>query len=163
MNVSDDALLNPLHISLISAYIDSVNKYNQKYIPELLAKPGLSYLVHEHFPNGLTPLDVARQFRLNSIADLIEQKGGKPGIWADIPKDYQLLCGTEVLGLHESMSRLCACGPKGKEVLKYYLSKLSPVKMESQSRAVMTSPMSESYSRSLSLTISKWFMVHYIW
>ena len=63
-------------------------KDNPLFITKLLLHPVIKEAVHENFPNGLSPLDLAQQFELHHIAALIEGVGGHPGVWADIPKDF---------------------------------------------------------------------------
>ena len=77
--------LNPLHISILSEYFHF--SQNIKFIEKLTSHPRTQYTVNELFPNGLSPLDVARRFELHNIAEIIERAGGGPGVWADLPKE----------------------------------------------------------------------------
>ena len=77
--------LNPLHISILSEYFSM--SQNIKFIEKLTSHPRTGYTVNELFPNGLSPLDVARRFELHDIAAIIERAGGGPGAWADLPKE----------------------------------------------------------------------------
>ena len=79
--------LNPLHISILSKYF-SISQ-NTKFIDKLTSHPRTRYTVNELFPNGLSPLDVARRFELHDIAVIIERAGGGPGAWADLPKEIE--------------------------------------------------------------------------
>ena len=47
-------------------------KDHPKFITKLLLHPVIKEAVHENFPNGLSPLDLAQQFELHHIAALIE-------------------------------------------------------------------------------------------
>ena len=53
--------LNPLHIALLSVSMRKV--YNHAFIEKLISHPRTRYTINEVFPNGLSPLDVARQFK----------------------------------------------------------------------------------------------------
>ena len=79
--------LNPLHISILSEYFSIL--WNIKFIEKLTSHPRTQYTVNELFPNGLSPLDVARRFELHDIAVIIERAGGGPGAWADLPKEIE--------------------------------------------------------------------------
>ena len=63
-------------------------KDNPLFITKLLLHPMIKEAVHENFPNGLSPLDLAQQFELHHIVALIEGVGGHSGVWADIPRDF---------------------------------------------------------------------------
>ena len=90
--------LNPLHISLLMC---KWWNYNHKggFTEKLICHPRTKYTIHEHFPNGLSPLDVARQFQLHDIAVMIERAGGRPGMWADLPKEIRQKCLTNLMSL----------------------------------------------------------------
>ena len=79
--------LNPLHISILSEYLSFSE--NIKFIKKLTSHPRTRYTINEFFPNGLSPVDVARQFELHDIAEIIESAGGGPGVWADLPRELQ--------------------------------------------------------------------------
>ena len=85
-HVSEEPL-NPLHISILSKYFSFPQ--NIEFIVKLTSHPRTQYTVNELFPNGLSPLDVARRFELHDIADIIEGAGGGPGAWADLPKEIE--------------------------------------------------------------------------
>ena len=85
-HVSEEPL-NPLHISILSEYISFSE--NVIFIEKLTSHPRTKYTVNELFPNGLSPLDVARRFELHDIAVIIERAGGGPGAWADLPKEIE--------------------------------------------------------------------------
>ena len=85
-HVSEEPL-NPLHISILSEYFSF--SQNVKFIEKLTSHPRTRYTVNELFPNGLSPLDVARRFELHDIAVIIERVGGGPGAWADLPKEIE--------------------------------------------------------------------------
>ena len=80
--------LNPLQISMLSQFF-MVSSRNVKFIQKLTSHPRTQYTVDELFPNGLSPLDVARRFELHDIAVIIERAGGGPGAWADLPKEIE--------------------------------------------------------------------------
>ena len=85
-HVSEESL-NPLHISILSEYFNF--SPNIKFIEKLTSHPRTQYTVNELFPNGLSPLDVARKFELHDIAVIVERAGGGPGAWADLPKKIE--------------------------------------------------------------------------
>ena len=85
--------LNPLHIALLSAYmLQGEEDYDPTFIKRLISHPRTKYTANEFFPNGLSPLDVARQLKLHNIADMIEGAGGGPGLWANLPKEILPVC-----------------------------------------------------------------------
>ena len=82
--------LNPLHLSmLIPKFGDWLDGAQRKYAARLISHPRTKHTIHELFPNGLSPLDVAHRFELHDIAGMIEIAGGRPGLWADLPKKVQ--------------------------------------------------------------------------
>ena len=85
-HISDEPL-NPLQISLLSVHVG--DRFNVEFIEKLTSHKRTQYTVNEPFPNGLSPLDVARKFELHDIAVLIERAGGGPGAWADLPKEIE--------------------------------------------------------------------------
>ena len=99
--------LNPLHISLLSVYFIGEN-INVEFIEKLTSHKRTQYTVNELFPNGLSPLDVARQFGFSDIAIIIERAGGGLGKWADLPKDIEEKSITALTSLKEL--RGCALG-----------------------------------------------------
>ena len=92
--------LNPLHIALLSVSMQKV--YNLAFIEKLISHPRTQYTINEVFPNGLSPLDVARQLKLHNIADMIEGAGGGPGLWANLPKEILPVC----TGIFAGINRL---------------------------------------------------------
>ena len=55
-------------------------KNHTRFITRLLFHPVLKEAVNENFRNGLSPLDLARQFEFHDIVSLIEEAGGRPGL-----------------------------------------------------------------------------------
>ena len=101
LRIPDENTLNPLHISLLSlkcyemgfatgTVLQRGAKDHTSFITKLLSHPVLKDTVHENFPNGLSPLDLARQFELHHIAALIEGAGGRPGVWAGVPQEIKV-------------------------------------------------------------------------
>ena len=100
LHLLDGDSLSPLHISLLSLKcfrMDFADSFNQKgtnnhtsFITKLLSHPVLKGTVNEPYPNGLSLLDLARQFELPKIADLIEGTGGRPGVWSGIPQEIEV-------------------------------------------------------------------------
>ena len=86
-HVSEEPL-NPLHILILLQYYKHC-KHFRTFIEKLTSHPRTRYTVNELFPNGLSPLDVARRFELHDIAVIIERAGGGPGAWADLPKEIE--------------------------------------------------------------------------
>ena len=96
LSLPDESTLGPLHMCLLSLkcsemYPSLCVMGHTSFITKLLSHPVLKETVHELFPNGLSPLDLARQFDLHDIATLIEGAGGRPGVWADVPKEIESL------------------------------------------------------------------------
>ena len=89
LHILDDPL-NPLHLSLIFCKQlgpGAQSTAQHKYAERVISHPRTKYTIYELFPNGLSPLDIARQFDLHDIAGMIERAGGRPGMWADLPKE----------------------------------------------------------------------------
>ena len=128
LRMPDVNILNPLHISLLSLKcyergfaIDSVKrgtKEHTSFIAKLLSHPVLKDTVHENFPNGLSPLDLARQFELHHIAALIEGVGGRPGVWADIPRDVFVSWCSELFAMYPLLKKVCDTSQGGHEAVK---------------------------------------------
>ena len=130
LSVPDESSLNPLHISLLSCIccemglarpttIGSINvKDHNSFITKLLSHPMLKDTVHENFPNGLSPLDLAQQFELHHIAALIEVAGGRPGVWADVPHDVFSTHGSELFMVTSSLMKLGDSSQGGHESVK---------------------------------------------
>ena len=131
LRIPDENVLNPLHISLLSLKCFKMGfaivgvqrgaKDHTLFITKLLSHPVLKKTVHENFPNGLSPLDLAQQFELPRIAALIEGAGGRPGVWADIPKEIERGLPLELLRMKEayaSFKAIAECGEHGLEFIK---------------------------------------------
>ena len=128
LKIPGEISLNPLHMALLSMKcyemgfaIRSVEhgiKDHTSFITKLLSHPVLKETVHEHFPNGLSPLDLARQFELHHIAALIEGVGGCPGVWADIPRDVFVSCCSELFTMYPLLKKVCDTSQGGHEAVK---------------------------------------------
>ena len=123
--LSDESILGPLHMCLLS--LGYFNMYPRKrvhamghtsFITKLLSHPVLKKTVHENFPNGLSPLDLARQFDLLGIATLIEGAGGRPGVWADVPHDVFSTHCSELFMVNSLLMKLCDSSQGGHESVK---------------------------------------------
>ena len=81
LRLLDENALSPLQISLLSlkcfimgfADISIQHGANDRtsFITKLLSHPVLKETINQDFPNGLSPVDVARQFELHDIASLM--------------------------------------------------------------------------------------------
>ena len=133
----DGGSLSPLHISLLSLkcfrmdFADySIRKGNNNhtsFITKLLSHSVLKKSVNEYFPNGLSPLDLARQFELHDIAVLIEGAGGCPGVWADIPQEIEVKYPQALPLLKEAYASIKAIandGEYGQEFIKRVFSSI---------------------------------------
>ena len=137
LSIPHENSLNPLQMALLSLKcfkmgfaIGSVKrgvKDHTSFITKLLSHPVLKETVHEIFPNGLSPLDLAQQFELPHIAALIEGAGGRPGVWADIPKEIERGLPLELLRFKEayaSMKAIAECSEHGPEFIKGIVSNI---------------------------------------
>ena len=116
--------LNALQISLLSIFLDSniVDYSYRDFIFQLLSHSKLHYMINEHLPNGLTALDLARQFKLPDIATAIEEKGGRAGIWANIPREDWITltpCLPHFIEAHEGLMKLAKSSSMGKVALRH--------------------------------------------
>ena len=124
-----DSALNPLHISLLSLKLFEMGftPYHSdaqdstahiSFITKLLSHPVLKLVVHESFPNGLSPLDIARQFELREVATLIEEAGGRPGVWASIPQSMFVSHRSELFQFLSLLRNLCDVNHGGHEDIR---------------------------------------------
>ena len=128
LRIADENALNPLHMALLSmkcfemgfaiALVENGPKDHTSFITKLLSHPVLKDTVHENFPNGLSPLDLARQFELHHIATLIEGAGGRPGVWADIPRDVFVSWCSELCAMYPLLKKVCDTSQGGHEAVK---------------------------------------------
>ena len=128
LNIADENPLNPLQMALLSVKcfemgfaIGSVHHGttdHTSFITKLLSHPVLKETVHENFPNGLSPLDLAQQFELHHIATLIEGAGGRPGVWADIPQDVFLSYRSELFTVSSLLKQVCDASQGSHEAVK---------------------------------------------
>ena len=137
LSIPDESTLNPLHISLLSmkcshlvdygASVKRGTKDHTSFITKLLSHPMLKETVNEHFPNGLSPLDLAQQFELHDISALIEGAGGRPGVWANVPQDIEVKHPQALPQLKEAYASIKAIareGELGHEFLKGVFSSI---------------------------------------
>ena len=128
LNIADENPLNPLQMALLSVKcfemgfaIGSVHHDttdHTSFIAKLLSHPVLKETVHENFPNGLSPLDLAQQFELHRFATLIEGAGGRPGVWADIPQDVFLSYRSELFTVSSLLKQVCDASQGSHEAVK---------------------------------------------
>ena len=134
LRIPDECTLKPLHIALLSMKcfemgfavggIQHGARDHTSFITKLLSPPVLKETVHENFPNGLSPLDLAWQFELHHIAALIEVAGGRPGVWADIPRDVFLSCSSELFTIYPLLNKVCDTSQGGHEAVKKAVIKI---------------------------------------
>ena len=135
LNIANENALNPLQMALLSLKcfemgfaIDSLKrgtKDHTSFITKLLSHPVLKETVHENFPNGLSPLDLARQFELHHIAALIEVAGGRPGVWAGVPQEIEVrypLALPQVKEAYASIKAIAEDGEHGRTFIRHLLS-----------------------------------------
>ena len=135
LSISDENALNPLHMALLSLKcykmgyaIHSVHrgaKDHTLFITKLLSHSVLKKTAHDNFPNGLSPLNLARQFELHQIAALIEVAGGRPGVWAGVPQEIAVRHPLALLGVKEAYASIKAIaedGELGHVFIKHLLS-----------------------------------------
>ena len=128
LHLQDECPLSPLHISLITCKVlmncsggSSIKRGAKDYkvfIDKLISHSSTKYTVNELFPNGLSPLDIARQFDFHDIASMIERAGGGPGLWANLPKQME----QKYIGAFLAVKELIDCGEAGKEATLRILS-----------------------------------------
>ena len=138
--LSDESVLGPLHMCLLS--LGFFKMYSRKlvhakdhttFITKLLSHPVLTKAVHKHFPNGLSPLDLAQQFELYSIAALIKEAGGRPGVWADIPQEIEARHPLDLLQVKEAYASIKAIVDDSEHGLEFIYSVFSSVLQQSLS------------------------------
>ena len=137
LRIADENALNPLQVALLSlkcyemgfaiALVENGAKDHTSFITKLLSHSVLKDTVHENFPNGLGPLDIARQFELHHIAALIEGAGGRPGVWAGVPQEIELrhpLALPQVKEAYASIKAIAEDGEHGLEFIKGVFSSI---------------------------------------
>ena len=135
LRLPDENSLNPLHISLLSLKCYEMGfargslqrgaKDHTSFITNLLSHPVLKKTVHENFPNGLSPLDLAQQFELHHIAALIEGAGGRPGVWAGVPQEIEFrhpLALPQVKEAYASIKAIAEDSEHGRAFIRHLLS-----------------------------------------
>ena len=132
LGIPDDIALYPLQLSLLSLKcfemgfviggIRNGTTDHTLFITKLLSHPVFKETINENFPNGLSPLDLARQFELHDIAALIEGAGGGPGVWANIPPDVLSKHSTGLMSAYNVLSSVCKLNVGGQEVKEVFLS-----------------------------------------
>ena len=134
LRLSDESTLGPLHMCLLS--LKCFEMYSRKpvhamgytsFITKLLSHPVLKKAVHENFPNGLSPLDLAQQFELHHVAALIEVAGGRPGVWADIPQEIEARRPLDLLRVKEAYPSIKAIVEDSEHGLEFICSIFSSV------------------------------------
>ena len=134
LRLSDESTLGPLHMCLLS--LKCFEMYSRKpvhamgytsFITKLLSHPVLKKTVHENFPNGLSPLDLAQQFELHHVAALIEVAGGRPGVWADIPQEIEARRPLDLLRVKEAYPSIKAIVEDSEHGLEFICSIFSSV------------------------------------
>ena len=128
LKIPGEIPLNPLQMALLSLKcfemgfavmsVKSGIKDHTSFITKLLSHSVLKETVHENFPNGLSPLDLAHQFELHDIAALIEEEGGRPGVWADIPQDVFVSCRSELFAMYPLLKKVFDPSQGGHEAVK---------------------------------------------
>ena len=149
LSLVDENALNPLQMSLLSMKCfemgfatDSVKhgiRNHSLFITKLLAHPVLKDRVNENFPNGLSPLDLAQQFGLHSIIALIEEAGGRPGVWAGMPQEIETkhpIALPRVKEAYSSFKAIAEGGESGREFMKVVVSSI--LRLPTAEREVQT-------------------------
>ena len=133
----ENAPMSLLHIALLSLKCFEMGfagrtvqkgvKNHTSFITKLLSHPVFRKTVNENFQNGLSLLDLARQFELPNIAALIEGAGGCPGVWADIPHEIEVKHPQALPQLKEAYASIKAIaddGEYGQEFIKRVFSSI---------------------------------------
>ena len=138
LRIPDENALNPLQMALLSlkcyemgfatgTVLQDGTKDHTSFITKLLSHPVLKETVHENFPNGLSPLDLAQQFELHHLAALIEGAGGHPGVWAGVPQEIEVrhpLALPQVKEAYASIKAIAEDGEHGLEFIKGVFSSI---------------------------------------
>ena len=168
LRLPDENSLNPLHISLLSlkcyemgfarGLLQRGAKDHTSFITNLLSHPVLKKTVHENFPNGLSPLDLAQQFELHHIAALIEGAGGRPGVWAGVPQEIEFrhpLALPQVKEAYASMKAIAEDSEHGRAFIRHLLSSVLPEPLSDSSPLHGTEQSSEEGVLRQKPTLSK--------
>ena len=134
LNLRDEDALDPLQLSLLSykcckmgfatSAVELGAKNHTLFITKLLSHPVLKETVHEIFPNGQSPLDLAQQFDLPDIATLIKRAGGCPGVWTDVPQGVFLNIRSELFTISSSLKKVLASCQGNHESVKKGIMKI---------------------------------------
>ena len=165
LRIPDESALNPLQMALLALKcfkrgfaIGSLQrgaKDHTLFITKLLSHPVLKERVNENFPNGLSPLDLALKFEFHHIASLIEQAGGRPGLWATVPHEIAVrhpLALTQMKEAYASIKAIAESGEHGLEFIKDVFSSIlgaqtvaSVVQVDVRSRLLVTKGQDSSW------------------
>ena len=137
LRIPDENALNPLQMALLSLKCfemgfatDSVRrgtKDHTSFITKLLSHPVLKATVNENFPSGLSLFDLAQQFELHPIAELIKRAGGRPGVWAGVPQEIEQRHFLALYQVKEAYSSVKAIAEDGEHGLEFINDLLSTV------------------------------------
>ena len=137
LRIADENALNPLQMALLSlkcyemgfaiALVENGTKDHTSFITKLLSHPVLKDTVHKNFPNGLSPLDIARQFELHHIAALIEGAGGRQGVWAGVPQEIEVRLPLALPQVKEAYASIKAIAEDGEHGLEFIIGVFSSI------------------------------------
>ena len=128
--------LNPLCIALFTLhfysagrkhfwYINEKSMNHREFIKRLISHPILKSTMNDILPNGLRPLDLARQFGLGDIVKLLEKAGGQPGLWSMPPSEIEISHSFRLSTAYDLLLPLVRSGPLGQRAVSELYKLLS--------------------------------------
>ena len=123
--------LNPLQLAIIAMMCTkgkshvctyrSRRRYNE-VINMLTSNDSYCHFLNDNLPNGLSPLDLAKQLKLDEAVTIITRAGGRHGIWADIPQEVCMQHGSDILRTMLQLMDLASSGTLGQQAVQSVLS-----------------------------------------
>ena len=146
--VPPDASLNLLHVAVLglkgktsmkdfiearsgnhplflkSFTIKTIGGDHSSFIKSLVTSDSFCHILHEHLPNGLTPLDLAEKVGLDEAVTIISSAGGRHGIYAMISEEVRLQHGPALLLAHQELMKVASSSALGQQAVQAVISQL---------------------------------------
>ena len=130
--VSPGASLNLVHVAVLAMKgktsgentIIPVKVDHCSLLKSLVTSDSFCHTLHEHLPNGLTPLDLAEKVGLDEAVTIISSAGGRHGIYAMISEEVRLQHGPALLLAHQELMKVASSGALGQQAVQTVFSQL---------------------------------------
>ena len=130
--VPPDASLNLLHVAVLAlkgkksgkVTITTIGGDHYSFIKSLVTSDSFRHTLHEHLPNGLTPLDLAEKLGLDEAVTIISSAGGRHGIYAIFSEEVRLQHGPALLLAHQELMKVASSSALGQQAVQAVISQL---------------------------------------